>query len=467
MAMDLAEGRAACAATIHATRVALRLGPALNGLPTGLAAITSWVAVDWRSSPATVAERAGPDGALLVMNHPAWPRPKAGRYDYVVVTDFDRDVHPLAFLDALDDALSTQGSAWLRARSPGYDWSVLATVARRAGWVVPDTPERGEWLVMSRREPPPRWRVRHARPDDYPEIAALFELVFGYPLPESLWQWKYGDGRGNAVLARRDGQLVAHYGGMYRDVLVAGQRERVAQIGDVMVHAQERGVLTRQGPFALVGMTWPEVYGPKGFGFPTDRALRVAEKLGIYVQAGHMAELIWPARPLGPRWNTRIRDLDGDDPANPPIIDGLWRAMQQDFADGALGVRDWAYVRHRYLEHPTHRYQLVLVQSRWRARPLALLVFRRHADYLEWLDIVGSMAHLPACVEQAQRLAARWGLPVLRFWCTVQHAPRFQTMGATVQPLDLAIPASCWPDPENPKRYVGKWWLTAGDTDFR
>jgi len=140
----------------------------------------------------------------------------------------------------------------------------------------------------------PRWQLRNGSAKNFAEIAVLFQKVFGHPLSRDLWNWKYSNGRGNAVVAARNGALIAHYGGMYRDILLCGSPDWALQICDVMVHPDERGVMTRQGPFLLTAACSAEVYGPLGFGFPNARAMLVAKKMKLYDEAGQMAEVRWP-----------------------------------------------------------------------------------------------------------------------------------------------------------------------------
>ena len=52
--------------------------------------------------------------------------------------------------------------------------------------------------------------------------------IFGHEMSPEHWQWKYGDGRGEAIGVWEDGALIAHYGGVARRIvaLCAGALER-------------------------------------------------------------------------------------------------------------------------------------------------------------------------------------------------------------------------------------------------
>jgi hypothetical protein len=55
----------------------------------------------------------------------------------------------------------------------------------------------------------------------------------------------------------------------------------------------------------------------------------------------------------------------------------------------------------------------------------------------------------------------------LRAWVTASHAGLLSQNATSVTTLDLAVPANIWTKGPSPAELRGKWWLTAGDTDFR
>lgn len=394
-------------------------------------------------------------------------------YDLAWVQALEHDVHPLSLLEQLARRLRPRGALILTfaadrhpPRMPRWREFVLA-MARRLGFVV-EVQAQDQSLAQLRLVHQPRWRISLAQEDDHADIAALFSQVFGHELTPELWNWKYGEGRGNAVIARRDGQLIAHYGGMVRQIRNQGEPDWALQIGDVMVHPQERGVLTRQGPFLLVAATSAELHGPLGFGFPTERAMQVAERMGLYGRAGQLAQLAWaPAHPR-PRWRTTVRHLQLDSPEeHRRSVDELWGRMAADLRASVVGERGWRYVSHRYLAHPANEYDVVLVRERFARKALGVVALRRHADVCELLDLIGPLRHFPVLIDQARRLCARWGLPRLYGWITRNHIAAWAFHGAVEEPLDIQIPTSSWTQDERADRLRDRWWLTAGDTDFR
>lgn len=395
--------------------------------------------------------------------------------DGAVVEGLREQVHPLSLLEQLATALKPGGVLLLSfatddapPRMARWREFVLA-IAGRLGFLVEDvTPPVGGPVALLRMVQKPRWRIGCAEAKDYGDIATLFHEVFGHTLSPQFWHWKYGDGRGNAVIARRDGALVAHYGGMIRQILLQGQPDWALQIGDVMVHPQERGVLTRQGPFFLTAATSAELYGPLGYGFPTERAMRVAEKMGLYARAGSLAQVAWKPSSPRVRWRTRVRHLALDAPASDrKKVDLLWAQMADDLRDSAVGVRDWHYIAHRYLGHPHHAYDVLLVGRRLGGAGVGVLVLRRHADACELLDVIGPLAHMATLVDQARRLTAQWGRPRLYGWISRNYVQCWLDTGAVEEALDIQIPTSCWTADARADVLRERWWLTAGDTDFR
>lgn len=425
----------------------------------------------WRDPQHLEQPPAGARGELLQVRL-SGPATAGRHFDAVLALDFAADIHPLALFDGLNDLLTPQGVVLLAGERAAGSWmDYLPALAARCGFdmATPSAETAGPFFVhvLRRAATAPRWRVGHVLPTDFDELAALFQDVFGHPLSRALWDWKYGASRGNAVLVRSEGKVVAHYGGIYRDILRCGKPDRVAQIGDVMVQSRERGVLTRNGPFFLIGTSWPEVYGPRGFGFPNARAMRVAEKMGLYTKAGQMAQLRW--LPSSPRWRlqTRVRNLARGNAADGALVAPLWAAMAHDLRESVVGVRDWAYLERRYFSHPHNHYELLLVTARLTGKPLGVAVLQRLEDACELMDVIAPLAHFALVIDQARRLTGRWGLPSLYAWTTTNHLPLFVACEGTEEPLNVLIPASSWTADPQSELFVGKWWLTSGDTDFR
>lgn len=315
----------------------------------------------------------------------------------------------------------------------------------------------------------PQWRVSDIRPADAPAMRTLFSRVFGQEMSEALWRWKYGGDRGRGVIAKRGTEVIAHYGGMTREIRYRGRPMRASQICDVMVDVADRGALTRRGPFTLTAESAAELFSlghGVGFGFPNRRAMVVAERLGLYEEVGRLTELHWPPLSVRPRLATRIRPYD---PArDAAAANGCWAAMAADLDDAIVGVRDAAWIARRYLDHPVHRYEVLLVTRRFGGRPPGLIVLRLHDDRrCELVDLVGPFAALPALVVQARRVAGMRGATELYCWISEPFAERLRGPDGETRPLDVRIPTSIHAPGPPVAELMDRWWLMGGDTDFR
>jgi hypothetical protein len=397
----------------------------------------------------------------------------------VIVGELAPEIDALTLFSGSHDALAMGGllvllgpavqQAAIAARRGVNQSDYLSIVAARHGFSVVSDADSG--LYVYAKTETPRWRLSRAQERDTAPVLALFHEVFGHPMSSAHREWKYGEGRGFSVLARHEGKIVAHFGGLIRRVLVSGKPCDAFQICDVMVESKERAVLTRLGPFFLTAVSFAEsgktARALLGYGFPSSRAMRLAEKLGIYLDVGGMAEIRWQPLSDRPRLWTRARHLSPVATDTDIIINCLWRQMAEDLRGAVVGARDSRYVRHRYFEHPDKRYDVVLVTNRFGGNARGILVLRRDEDLCELLDVIAPLKNLPILLDQARRLLSHWGLREMYCWITQQNAALFTASGGTEHPLEIRIPTCSWVDGPELQALRDKWWLMSGDTDFR
>ena len=308
--------------------------------------------------------------------------------------------------------------------------------------------------------------MQWATPSDQPALLRLFEQVFGAQMPTAEWAWKYPAIGGLSLLARRDTDVVAHYGGQPRRLLGLGAPLSAVQVSDIMVDASGRGALARRGLFAHIASAFTEaVTLPRGehafvFGFPSPRASRLGELLGLYARMDQLHCASWEAReerPSGRALSLAVLHRQAD---------ALWQQQAAALAAAhLLGVRDGAWVSRRYLSHPSGAYRAWSLGSRWWRRTQAVAVYREHADALELLDLLGAPTGYPALIEALRALAGRRGKARLFTWATnaVLLGLPPSAEKTPLLTVNLAGPrchaqAAC---------FGQRCWMMAGDTDYR
>jgi hypothetical protein len=317
-------------------------------------------------------------------------------------------------------------------------------------------------------------------------VCALFDQVFEHPMSDALWHWKYAGGRGSASGLWQGDQLIAHYGGMHRTLWLGVTELAGLQVGDVMVHGKARGVLSRNGAFSTVarhylgqriaaGQDGPDAaaLADLGFGFPSDRHVRLGDILGMYRALGEVRELTWVAKPRLLRqtltWQRYALDLSSLGAQDDAVLERAWRNMQQALGTWVLPQRDAAWCRHRYAQHPQHRYVAAALRHRLTQQVVGVMILKPVAPVWEWMDWIGSPKHLGIALSQALDWAAGHGATALSGWFSepvvrllARHATHAQDHLACTWCVTLRrssrVPAGA---------DSVAWWLTGGDTDFR
>ncbi|OYT92810.1 MAG: hypothetical protein CFE43_07020 [Burkholderiales bacterium PBB3] len=324
---------------------------------------------------------------------------------------------------------------------------------------------------MSQRE----WLVADIGGNSALDVRSLFQRVFGHPMSAELWNWKYGSGRGVGVGAwSPEGELLAHYGGTYREIFLGGRPVRAVHIGDVMVAAEGRAALSHKGPFGLVTEGFFKRHvgvdsgSALGFGFPNDRHMRLGERLGHYTRTGGIVELNWHCS-MG--HDFVLEPVNWADANCEAEIDTLWFDMQAELVDFAAPARTGAWFRHRYANHPEHDYRCAWVRRSDGSDRKGVVVLRRTSAGLDSLNeaqwelmdwITTSPESSPLMVAAAREMASAGGGVDLKLWCSDAVA---QWLDCT-SPSSTSVCAAAVTLPNSAPPHL-KWWLTGGDTDFR
>lgn len=332
----------------------------------------------------------------------------------------------------------------------------------------------GYVLLHFEKEKYPKWRLKSFEHKHFSQLLSLFKQSFNESVSAKFWQWKYSSKQAQALCAWEGDTLIAHFGGIPREILYFSKSKTAVQIGDVMVHPQHQGVLTKSGVFFRMAATFLDLYigfGKPfllGFGFPNERAMKVAEHLGLYTEVGHMVELSWPVNSTRIRTLSCLRIIDKNNIQKfTGIIDSLWHAMAEDLQHDIVGVRDATYVQNRYLNHPNRTYKIIIVKNRITHTPYAIVILDIKGQRCDIVDIISPTKYIPLLIIHAQRLAALNHCTQLFCQITYSFSHHFESKYSDNKEMDIRIPSSDWTNGPQPKSLKNHWWLMGGDMDFR
>lgn len=323
--------------------------------------------------------------------------------------------------------------------------------------------------------------LRELTAQDAAQVVALHREVFGSAVDQAWYDWKYVRGAGVATGIWVDGQLIAHCGGIPRHFLHACRPSRDLQIGDVMVSPQWRGLLTRHGPFFYVSerlyssqIGADRTFGA-GFGFPSDRHLRLGMKTGLLREGGDMLELQWDTvngEERGsalPWWAWRVEKVAPESAMFDTIINRAWTRMREQAQGFSIGERSAAYVHWRFAEQPGIKPVFLQLRRPWLRQCEGVAVISPATStqtQMRWLDWIGTLDALPLARQMCSHLAAQLRAPCLVAWASPTVLEHLGPVGLSRRSAAarLGIPAPS--DVTQQTLAERKWWLMGGDTDF-
>ncbi len=332
--------------------------------------------------------------------------------------------------------------------------------------------------------------LRDLQSKDVNAVLALHKQVFGADVDARWFTWKYekdsGQGQGQALGTWNAGTLIAYCGGLPRTLWRHGQSLRALQMGDVMVHPDWRGILTRRGPFFHVTREFhssrvgaaPQHAFALGFGFPNLRHLRLGTILGLMHDDGAMEALHWntaqtsvPGLPWGMRW----REIAASDVRLEHSVNTAWQSMRARTGDLILGQRDGAYLRWRYIDRPTPpntpategpRYRFFELRRIWSRAPLGVAVLDLRSESAHWLDWIGPVHWLPVACRACRLEAARAGATGLTAWASRAVAQALESSDIVRREPCAGLAVSTASNLGAQSAVGLNWWLMGGDTDF-
>ena len=285
------------------------------------------------------------------------------------------------------------------------------------------------------------FEIRDASEADAPGIRRLFEKVFGSPLSEEEWRWKFArdpDGW-YGVVGVAAGRIVGHYAGWGAGFILDGEPRLLYSVGDVATDPAVRGLGGRRGVYrAMVEVFYETVrrHGvPICYGFPNPRALTISQKI-----AG--TRTLFPVRV--------VRTPLAAFPAPPPdagcgdfvdeSFDPLWEAARR--AAAHAPIRDRARVNWRFHARPTRHYRMV-----WRKQAGHMLSWAALSAVADGtstvVDYVGREPDgrdLPPLFAAAAAEARSLGAESLAFWETPGGPGRAPIAALAGERMDAGFP---------------------------
>lgn len=307
------------------------------------------------------------------------------------------------------------------------------------------------------------YHIRDLRPGDEAAIVALFGTVFGKPLTESEWWWKY-TGTGTMpppvqLAFDTTGKLIGHAGAIPLKGWRYGQPVPFFQICDVMVHPAARGQLGGRNLFTLLvrkllgnlAERYPNVFA---YGFPGRRPFRLGEYTRVY---GEVEQALTIHRPVRQHMLPVLytKPLAWSDAR----LDRLWARLAPRFTLAL--VRDQAYLHWRYAANPFRSYNLLGLHLA--GHLLGWAVTRREDKQLRVIDLLIARRWLKLALMGLDRAATDFECVETDFW--LPSGWREAASGRT-EPTGVVVANMVWKLPVTTEEAHRALYYTMGDLDI-
>lgn len=217
-----------------------------------------------------------------------------------------------------------------------------------------------------------RFILRPYRPEDEQGVLDLWKDAFGQEMEPAVWRWKYLDGPfGHRIVLclDQDGRVVSAYPGVPYPFNCQGRIIRATHLMDSMSHPKYRGAISgRKGLFVQTAEHYYELYGGDSesafmYGFPGHRHHLLGKHLLGYASLPAPVLYFQAKKPrfsLLNQFSARVARWEPGQPLE--VFDTLFRELAPNYP--LIAVRDAAFIRWRFLDHPTKCYHIWLASSR-------------------------------------------------------------------------------------------------------
>lgn len=325
---------------------------------------------------------------------------------------------------------------------------------------------------------------RYSLPEDGPALGQLFAKVFGQAVPDDWWLKKYGSQpQAGALAETTQGEIVGYYGAMHRQGYWQGQLISCAQQGDVMVAPEHRFATRGRGVFLRISRLFLKEQLGSGriyqfaYGFPTDRALQLGIRLGLYRQGDALG--YWQCQnvysPMGVSWKVSCQPCH-------EVKDWEWcnrlKPIMEEPEQTFWLQKSSEYWKQRFLTAAPNGkgYHVIRLFRWWRLQAVA--VIRIEEDCLEILDLAKVGEHPDARIKLISGIinyALSINLKKTTAWGTRLAVEELKRQAESLhrsgqQSIDpagyMALPSKELDAPLT-EAIQGRCWMLGGDTDFR
>ncbi|HIG10508.1 MAG: hypothetical protein ABGY71_15045 [bacterium] len=318
--------------------------------------------------------------------------------------------------------------------------------------------------------------IRPLVQEDLPALARCHERVFGAAeahAEETLaWGTCAVPAGPRAFVAQADGRIVGAYLGRAQATWIGGELRAMVQSVDSMIDPEYRAGLKRPGLFVNLARAYFDEYGVRGedlvhYGWPLEKAWRIGER---FLEYRLLREELVLVREVGasvsrPPGVERLEEFG-------PDLKWLWDRCATSF--GAAAVRDAAWARWRFLDHPTNIYTpLGLRDDDGHLRGMCVMregawAWPGAAAVCDWLvpdtePEVFSALEAAACAHAREQGAERL---VILVPCWSDAFARFQACGWRVQPSPYRCVARSFDKRFDLAWLRQRWWTTLADSDL-
>lgn len=318
------------------------------------------------------------------------------------------------------------------------------------------------------------YTIRPYEASDLPAVLSAWQAAFRRPITKALWHWKYHEApHGHQIiLCEHDsGEVAALYGGLRYAAAWRGRKFAITQMVDVFSHPRHRKVLGGTGGLyaATAQRFFSRFTGPSQtllmYGLPGQRAFRHGKHRLNYVRLpGGMHYLTVSVQRL--LESPRRRSLAKLDRIDLETLSGADRLAQSVPDDRLQAIRDGAFLRWRFFQHPERSYRLFRYRSAFRGTWLGYAATAVAPPVATLVDL-SLPQEAPAAGDLLRRLAgvlAACGIDMLQTWLPANgpDASRLMTLGFRAEPEPLGIvpttrpfaPAALWAEATNALHYT-------------